>query len=63
MICSSYSIADVSFYHLSDKSTLDSSHDEKGWYFKMTFSNGSYDIFGPFQSKEYARKVAFGIPN
>jgi len=65
MICSSYSIVDVDFYHLSDEDILINDHDYvtdgPGWYFKMYFNDGSHDVYGPFPTKETARKVAFGV--
>jgi hypothetical protein len=41
-----------------DETELNTTCDEAGWYVEWCMSDGGYDIFGPFKTKEEARTHA-----
>lgn len=49
-------LLDRSIYYVDDE-PKDPVYDEKGWYVELSFSDGGYDVFGPYTSKEAAKSV------
>ena len=47
-------------YHIDEisyETQFDCDHDEEGWYVELSFSDGGYDVYGPYKSKEDATRV------
>ena len=54
------SIIDRSVYYIDEyayETTFECDHDEEGWYVELSFSDGGYDVYGPYHSKEEASNV------
>lgn len=49
-------IIDKNVYH-TDETTFACDHDEQGWYVELSFSDGGYDVYGPYITKEDAINV------
>jgi hypothetical protein len=49
-------LLDRSIYYVDDE-PQNPVYDEKGWYVELSFSDGGYDVFGPYTSKEDAKSV------
>ena len=57
---STTTIVDRSVYYVEEityQSTFECDHDEEGWYVELSFSDGGYDVYGPYHSKEEASNV------
>lgn len=53
-------VIDRSIYYIDDdayETQFECDHDEEGWYVELSFSDGGYDIFGPYNTKEEASSV------
>jgi hypothetical protein len=50
-------IIDKDVFYVTEED-LDATCDQEGWYVEWELSDGGYDIFGPFSSKEEARSNA-----
>jgi hypothetical protein len=57
----SSTIIDKKVFYISHKDLNNNSYkeqyDEDGWYVEVSFSDGNYDIFGPFKNKVAARNL------
>jgi hypothetical protein len=49
------SIAGVDIYYLGEDET-----NEPGWYFDLEFTDGLSDSFGPYESRNAAKRSAYG---
>ncbi len=54
-------IIDKKVFYVSYEDLINNSYEEKydeeGWYVEVSFSDGNYDIFGPFRNKVAARNL------
>lgn len=50
-------IVDVEYYYSEDDDFNKGL--ERGWYFELTYSDGSYDFFGPFETLSDAKENAY----
>jgi len=53
-------VIDRSVYYVDEyayETQMDCDHDEEGWYVELSFSDGGYDVYGPYHSKEEASCV------
>ncbi len=53
-------IIDKNVYHTDEISygtSFECDHDEQGWYVELSFSDGGYDVYGPYITKEDAINV------
>lgn len=52
-------VIDRNVYYIDDayETQFECDHDEEGWYVELSFSDGGYDIFGPYHTKEEASSV------
>jgi len=53
-------IIDRSVYridYVSYETAFECDHDEEGWYIELSFSDGNYDVYGPYKTKEDASNV------
>lgn len=49
-------IVNVEFYYTDDDFE---NGVEEGWYFELSYSNGTYDFFGPFETLIEAKQNAY----
>lgn len=53
-------VIDRSVYYVDDfgyQTAFECDHEEEGWYVELSFSDGGYDVYGPYHSKEEASCV------
>jgi len=53
-------VIDTNVYHIDEvfyETEFECDHDEEGWYVEVSFSDGGYDVYGPYKSKEDAFSV------
>jgi len=56
----SITVIERSVYYVDqfeDETLFEYDHDEVGWYVELCYSDGGYDVYGPYNSKEEATNV------
>ena len=43
--------------HFEYETQFECDHDEEGWYVELSYSDGGFDVYGPYNSKEEASNV------